>query len=469
MVVGEVATSVDLLVVGGGPGGYAAALHGTRLGRSVTLVEREAVGGTCLNVGCIPSKALIEVADAHALGTRVRSWGLDATSAVDMAGVRSHLTQVVAGLTDGVRGLLAGAGVTTMAGHARFTRPGRVSVEHGETMEFLDYRDAIVATGSRPIELPDVPVDGDLVVDSANLLFADELPERLVLVGGGYVGVELGCAFAKLGSEVTIVEATDRILPGFDARTSRQVERGLRDLDIGLCVGHRAIGLDDHGLVIAGAPAGGADRSDPVTLPADRICVVVGRRPNSDTVAIDRAGATVADDGLVTVDRERRAAEHLYAIGDLTPGPALAHKASAEAEVAADAACGRPAAFDPAAIPLVVFGDPQVLSVGLDRDAATDAGLDPSVARFPLAASGRARTLGRPEGTVTVVADAEGTVVGVQAVGAHVAELAGEAALAVETAATVEDLAGTIHAHPTLGEAIMEAALGMLGRPVHAR
>lgn len=468
MVVGEVATTVDLLVVGGGPGGYAAALHGARLGRSVTLVEREAVGGTCLNVGCIPSKALIEVADAHALGARVRSWGLETTSSVDMAGVRGHLTQVVADLTDGVRGLLAQADVTMVAGHARFTRPGRVSVEHGDTMEFLDYRDAIVATGSRPIELPDVPVDGDRVVDSADLLFSDELPERLVLVGGGYVGVELGCAFAKLGSEVTIVEATDRILPGFDTRTSRQVERGLRDLGIGLCVGHRAIGLDDHGLVTAAAPAAGVDRAEPVTLPADRICVVVGRRPNSDTVAIDRAGATVDGSGLVAVDRTRRAAEHLYAIGDLTAGPALAHKATAEAEVAADTACGRPAAFDPAAIPLIVFGDPQVLSVGLDRDAAVASGLEPSVARFPLGASGRARTQGRPEGTVTVVADAEGTVVGVQAVGAHVAELAGEAALAVETAATVEDLAGTIHAHPTLGEAIMEAALGLAGRPVHA-
>ncbi len=469
MVVGEVATSVDLLVVGGGPGGYVAALHGARLGRTVTLVERDAVGGTCLNVGCIPSKALIEVAEAHALGDRVRSWGLQATSTVDMAGVRAHLSDVVAGLTDGVRGLLADAGVTTMPGHARFTRPGRVSVEHGDTVEFLDYADAIVATGSRPVDLPDVPVDGDRVVDSAALLFADSLPERLVLVGGGYVGVELGCAFAKLGSEVTLVEAADRILPGFDARTSRQVERGLRDLGVGLCVGHRAVGLDDHGLVIAGAPAGGADPSEPVTLPLDRICVVVGRRPNSDSVSIDRAGATVGDDGLVVVDGQRRAAEHLYAIGDLTDGPALAHKATAEAEVAVDAACGRPAAFDPTAIPLVVFSDPQVLSVGLDRDAATAAGLYPEVARFPLGASGRARTQGRTDGTVTVVADAEGTVVGVQAVGAHVAELAGEAVLAVETAATVEDLAGTIHAHPTLGEALMEAALGLAGRPVHGR
>ncbi|MEC9467700.1 MAG: dihydrolipoyl dehydrogenase [Actinomycetota bacterium] len=466
MVVGEVATPADLLVVGGGPGGYAAALHGARLGRTVTLVERADVGGTCLNVGCIPSKALIEVADAHALGSRVRSWGLEITSKVDMAGVRDHLAGVVAELTDGVRGLLADAGVTTMSGHARFTRPGRVSVEDADTVEFLDYRDAIVATGSRPIELAEVPVDGDRVVNSADLLFADSLPERLVLVGGGYVGVELGCAFAKLGSEVTIVEAADRVLPGFDTRTSRHVDRGLRALGLGLCVGQRAVGLDEYGLQIQPADGNG---SDSLTLPADRICVVVGRRPNSDAVALDRAGAVVGADGLVAVEPSRLAADHLYAIGDLTPGPALAHKATAEAEVAADAACGRPAAFDPAAIPLVVFGDPQVLSVGLDRDTAAASGLDPKVTRFSLGASGRAHTQGQTDGTVTVVADAAGTVIGVQAVGAHVAELAGEATLAVETAATVDDLAGTIHAHPTIGEALMEAALGLAGRPVHAR
>ena len=310
------------------------------------------------------------------------------------------------------------------------------------------------------MELPDLPPDGDRVVGSEELLFIDQLPERLVLVGGGYVGVELGCAFAKLGSEVTIVEVEDRILPGFDARIGRQVSRGLRRLGVGLCLSHRAIGTDEHGLVATG-PDG------EVALPADRIGVVVGRRPNSDTVALDTAGATITSSGLVQVTPDRRATGDVFAIGDLTPGPALAHKATAEAEVAADAACDRPAAFDPAGVPMVVFGDPQVMVVGLDQKAAIAAGLEPSAFRFPLSASGRARTLGQSEGMVTVVADGDGTVIGVQAVGAHVAELAGEAALAVETAATVEDLAGTIHAHPTLGESLMEAALGLAGRPVH--
>ncbi len=457
---------MDLLVIGAGPGGYAAALHAARLGRDVTLVEREAIGGTCLNVGCIPSKALIEVADAHALAGRVGSWGVDATSTVDMTRVRAHLAGVIGDLTSGVSSLLADAGVTVLAGHARFTRPGRVSVEHGDTVEFLDPRDVIVATGSRPIELADVPLDGQRVVGSAELLSTDVLPERLVLIGGGYVGVELGSAFAKLGSEVTIVEAEDRVLPGFDARTTRLVERGLRRLGIGLCLSHRAVGTDEHGLVVEPT---GSDSGGPVTLPADRIGVVVGRRPDADSVAMARSGARLEPSGHVSVDAARRAADGVYAIGDLTPGPALAHKATAEAEVAAEAACGRPAAFDPTTIPMVVFGDPQVMAVGLTREEATVAGLEPSAFRFPLGASGRARTLGDTEGTVTVVADAEGTVIGVHAVGGHVAELAGEAALAVETAATIEDLAGTIHAHPTLGESLMEAALGLVGRPVHTR
>jgi dihydrolipoamide dehydrogenase len=312
-----------------------------------------------------------------------------------------------------------------------------------------------------------VPLDGDRVVGSAELLSTDTLPDRLVLVGGGYVGIELGCAFAKLGSEVTIVESEDRVLASFGVRTTRLVERGLRGLGVGLCLGHLAVGVDDHGLIVE--QVGGENSGARVTLPADRIGVVVGRRPDADSVAMTRSGATLEPSGHVAVDATRRAADGVYAIGDLTSGPALAHKATAEAEVAADAACGLPAAFDPTTIPMVVFGDPQVMTVGLTRDEATKAGMEPSAFQFPLGASGRARTMGDTEGTVTVVADTDGTVIGVQAVGAHVAELAGEAVLAVETAATVEDLAGTIHAHPTMGETLMEAALGLAGRPIHTR
>ncbi|MBS1265216.1 MAG: Dihydrolipoyl dehydrogenase [Acidimicrobiaceae bacterium] len=461
MVVGEVAEAVDLLVIGGGPGGYASALHAARLGRRVTLVERGELGGTCLNVGCIPSKALIEVADAMAAPDRVASWGVEATASLDMSAVQAHLGAVVEKLTGGVRHLLDRAGVGVLTGEACFVKPHRVVVEHGATVEHLDFRHAIVATGSRPVELPDVPLDGTRVVGSAELLSTDTLPEELVLVGGGYVGVELGCAFAKLGSRVTIVEAEASILPGFEDRITKAVTRGLASLGVGICCDTTAVGIEDAGLVVSG-PGGSA------ILPADRVAVVVGRRPNSDLVGLAEAGAAVDDRGLVVVDAARRATDTVFAIGDLTAGPALAHKATAEAEVAADVACGRPNAFDPTCIPLIVFSDPQVLVVGLTEGDASSAGMAATSSRFPLAASGRAATLGSGDGFVTVVADGDGTVIGVQAVGAHVAELAGEAALAVETAATVEDLAGTIHAHPTLGEAIAEAAMGVAGRPLHS-
>ncbi|MBT3245251.1 MAG: dihydrolipoyl dehydrogenase [Actinobacteria bacterium] len=461
MVVGEIAEAVDLLVIGGGPGGYAAALHAARLGRRVTLVERGELGGTCLNVGCIPSKALIEVAEAMVAPDRVAAWGVTTTASLDMSAVQAHLRSVVDKLTGGVRHLLDAAGVVVLAGEARFVKPNRVVVEHGASVEHLDFRHAIVATGSRPVDLVDIPPDGTRVVGSADLLSTESLPEELVLVGGGYVGVELGCAFAKLGSRVTIVEAETSILPGFDDRITRTVTRGLRNLGVGICCSSTAVGIEEAGLVISG-PDGS------VVLPADRVAVVVGRRPNSDLIGLVEVGATVDDRGLVVVDSGRRATESVFAIGDLTAGPALAHKATAEAEVAADVACGRANAFDPTCIPLIVFSDPQVMVVGMTEADASGSGIAATSYRFPLAASGRAATLGMTDGFVTVVADGDGTVIGVQAVGAHVAELAGEAALAVETAATVEDMAGTIHAHPTLGEAIAEAAMGLAGRPLHA-
>jgi len=461
VVVGEIAEAVDLLVIGGGSGGYAAALHAARLGRQVTLVERGHLGGTCLNVGCIPSKALIEVADAMATPGRVAPWGVTATATLDMSAVQAYLRDVVDKLTGGLERLLNRAGVVILAGEAHFIKPNRVVVEHGTTVEYLDFRQAIVATGSRPIELADVPIDGTRVLSSADLLSTECLPEEMVLIGGGYVGVELGCAFAKLGSRVTIVEAESTILPGFDDRISRTVTRGLRNLGVGICCNSTAIGIEEAGLVVSG-PTG------TTSLPTDKVAIVVGRRPNSDLVALGDAGATLDEHGLVIVDSGRRATEKVFAIGDLTAGPALAHKATAEAEVAADVACGRANAFDPTCIPLVVFSDPQVVVVGMTKVTAAAVGLAATSSQFPLVASGRARTLGEVDGFVTVVADEDGTVIGVQAVGSHVAELAGEAALAVETATTIEDLAGTIHAHPTLGEAFTEASMALVGRPLHA-
>ncbi|MCH2416424.1 MAG: dihydrolipoyl dehydrogenase [Acidimicrobiales bacterium] len=461
MVVGEVSSSVDLLVIGGGPGGYAAALNASRLGRKVSLVENRFMGGTCLNVGCIPSKALIEIADLAHLGSNTKDLGVKISTSVDMSKVNDHVKNLVTDLSNGVSFLLDKAEVDVINGTARFTRPNRVAVEsEGGHLEHLEFRDAIVATGSSPMTLQNLPTNGKTVVDSETLLFQDSIPDQLTLVGGGYIGVELATVYAKLGSRVVIVESEEQLLPGFNKQLSKKLENGLRSLGIGICLGYKAVSFTGNELIIE------SDKESS-SIPTDLVGVVAGRKPNSDTVNIVESGASLLSTGHVKVDSQRRATEHVFAIGDLTLGPALAHKATAEAKVAADVACGISNDFEPNCIPMVVFSDPQIVTVGIDPDIDQHSEMNLNSFRFPFSASSRAKTLGDESGFVNLVADEEGTIVGFQAIGKHVAELAGEPALAIETATSIDDLIGTIHAHPTMSETISEAALGVAGEPLH--
>jgi len=452
VVVGEVASPVDLLVIGGGPGGYSAALQAAQLGREVLLIENQEVGGTCINVGCIPSKALIEIANTIHAPTRLSSYGVRTDVTIDIHKIRTHLNSLVNTLTSNISSSLKRAGVQVRPGTVRFSRPNRVAVEHADNLEHFEFRHAIVATGSRSIELPGLSVDGKRIVNSTDLLFASKLPETLVLVGGGYIGVELACAYAKLGTHVTVIESKNWLLPTFEKRIGLAVERGLRRLGVGICLASSATAYNEDGLKVVG-PKGS------FVIPSELIGITIGRRPNSDTVGIAHSGALTNEKGFVEVDSQRRATDRVFAIGDLTEGPALAHKAIAEGRVAARSACGQISTFDPACIPSVVFGDPQVISVGTSLSSASKRGLHVSSHSIPFGSSGRAHTLGDTDGFIEIIADHYGTVVGIQAVGPHVAELAGEAALAIETAATVEDLAETIHPHPTFGESLMEAAI----------
>lgn len=485
MVVGEVATGVDLLVIGGGPGGYSAALRAAAAGRTVTLVERDRIGGVCLNVGCIPSKALIHVADTAGLTGEAAAIGVDLQASVDLGRAQAWIGDVVGRLTGGVEQLLRDAGVTVTTGTARFATARRVAVTRGDDASFFEFGSVVLATGSRPVELPGLPFDGRQVIDSTGALALRQVPRRLTVVGGGYIGVELGGAFAKLGADVTIVELADQLLPGMPLGLARTLERALRARGVTIRLGTKVLERDGDHLVIEGPSgearlrlSGGNGTADGLgSRESDGgdgvVIVAVGRRPNTEALGLSQAGVRTDSDGRILVAADRRAAKDVYAIGDITSGPALAHKATAEAEVAVTAAGGRPAAFDPAAIPAVVFSDPQVATVGLTAGEAADAGADAATFRFPLSASGRALALGRPEGYVEVVAErgsgGGGTVVGVHMVGAGVAELAAEAALAIEMGATAEDLALTIAPHPTLSEALAEAAMGALGRPLHVR
>ncbi|MEV8515986.1 dihydrolipoyl dehydrogenase [Dactylosporangium sp. NPDC051484] len=465
MVVGEIPEAADLLIVGGGPGGYVAAIRGAQLGREVVLVDRRGdtgVGGVCLHVGCIPSKALIEVASAAHTTTSSAHMGLQGNCSVDLAAWQTWRSRVVDDLTGGVRALLRAAGVTIVAGDLRFTRPNQAVVETtAGTTRFYEFSDVIIATGSRPTELGALRRDGVQVLDSTDLLALRAVPASLVVVGAGYSGVELATAMAKLGAEVTIVEVSDRILPTMDPSLVKPVLSRLRQLGVTVMTSAVAEGYD-----------AGAVRVKVGThlqhIKADKVLVTVGRTPNTDQLGLDRLGVTPDARGLIAVQTDRRVSAHVAAIGDITEGPALAHKASAEALVAAEALSGHRVAFTPKAIPTVVFTDPEIASTGLNERQARAVGVDPIVARFPLSASGRAQTMTTTQGHIEIVADrATQAVVGVHAVGPHASDLISEGTLAVEMGATLEDLAATIHPHPTLSEQYPEAAHLALGVPIH--
>lgn len=466
MVVGEIAEGVDLLVVGGGPGGYAAALHAAQLGREVVLVDRdgtEGLGGTCVRVGCIPSKALIELAEGcH----RARSWaarGLEIDGLrVDLQRFQGWKSEVVSGLSRGVDRLLRHQRVRVIRGVATFNKPNRAAVDTQDgNVTFFEFRSAIVATGSAPVDLQELPRDGEFVLDSSGALSLVEVPHTLVVVGAGYIGVEIGTAFAKLGSRVTIVEALDRPLPAMEPALGRAVLRSLTELGVDVLLGASVVRREASGIVVR-------VRDQERFVPGDRIIVAVGRRPLTREVGIETTGARLDDNAMVVVGPDRLASKTVAAIGDITPGPALAHKATAEAETAALAVSGKAARFDPAAIPAVVFSDPEVASVGLTENGGRALGIEVGVVQFPLSASGRAATLGQRTGFARLIVDrTSDTVVGAHLAGPHVSELAGEVALAIEMGASPGDLAGTIHPHPTISESLHEAALMAVGRPLH--
>lgn len=460
MVVGELATRTELAIIGSGPGGYVAALRAADAGLDVTLIDPAPLGGTCLNVGCIPSKALIEVADLRHRAATSENLGLSGRLNVDMSVLQDHLQSVTSGLRQGVAGLLASAGVTVIAGRANFARHDRLSIEIGDAVEHLEFDDVIVATGSRPLALEAFPVGpfegGGTIVNSTGALALAQVPDSMAVIGGGYIGIELGTAFAKLGSAVTVIETEATLLSSVPQRLRRVVEGRLKRLGIQVRTGTTATGPGPHGVMTSTG-----ERIDAqVTL------VAVGRRPNSDTCSLDVTSAQIDPQGFVTVDDAHRAAPNVYAIGDLTRGPALAHRASADAERAVEALLGH-ATVPSGVIPEVIFSDPEIISVGVTPREAEDQNWQ--VHRFPHGASARALTMGAGDGLTLLVTDPAGTVQGVHAVGAHVSELAGEACLAVEMAAHIDDLAFTIHPHPTMSETFAEAASLARGLPLHVR
>ncbi len=459
--------SAKLLVVGGGPGGYVAAIRAGQLGIDTVLVEEGKLGGTCLNVGCIPSKALIHAADAFEQATEQAEhapFGLHVGApTLDFPRTIEWKDGIVGRLNSGVASLLKKNKVKILRGTARMLDGKSARVETDTGPETIRVEHVILATGSTAMELPFLPFGGR-VISSIEALALQKVPETLVVVGAGYIGLELGIAFAKLGSKVTVVEALDRILPLYDAELTRPVVRKLDALGVTVMTGARAQGLSKSGEALIVAKAEGAT----LELPADRILVAVGRRPRTDSFGLEQLDLSMSGPFLRIDDRCATSMRNVWAIGDVTGEPMLAHRAMAQGEMVAEIIAGHARSFDKVAIPAVCFTDPEIVSAGLSPDAAKAAGYDIKIGLFPFAANGRAMTKKAEEGFVRVVARADNhLVLGIQAVGRDVSELSTAFGLALEMGARLEDIAGTIHSHPTQGEAFQEAALKALGQALH--
>ncbi|PSP60518.1 dihydrolipoyl dehydrogenase [Halobacteriales archaeon QH_8_67_36] len=473
MVVGDVTTGTEVLVIGGGPGGYVAAIRSAQLGLDTTLVERDAYGGTCLNHGCIPSKALISASDVAHDAREAEAMGIFADPAVDMAAMAEWKDGVVTRLTRGVEALCESAGVSLIEGTAEFVDDETVRVAHGgegQGSETIAFEHAIVATGSRPVEVPGFEFDGEHVLSSREALALATVPDELLVVGAGYIGMELSTVFAKLGAEVTVVEMLGNVLPGYEDDVSDVVRERAESLGVDFVFGEAASNweeLDDGRIRVATT-----DEDDGVEeYHADRCLVAVGREPVTDTLGLDTVGLDPNEDGFLTTDEQARTdLDGVFAVGDVAGEPMLAHVAMAEGEVAAEAAAGKPAALDHRAIPAAVFTDPEIGTVGMTESEASEAGFDPVVGEMPLRANGRALTLDEREGFVRIVADADTEfLLGAQIVGPEASELVAEVGLGIELGARLKDVAGTVHTHPTLSEAVHEAAKAARGDAIHTR
>ncbi|MDX8462824.1 dihydrolipoyl dehydrogenase [Mesorhizobium humile] len=460
--------SCKLLVIGAGPGGYVCAIRAGQLGVDTVIVEASKPGGTCLNVGCIPSKALIHAAEefekvAHMAGGKSPLGINIAAPTLDLAKTVAWKDGIVSRLNSGVAGLLKKAKVKTVQGWATFRDGKTVEVETETGTQVIRAETIVIATGSAPVELPFLPFGGP-VISSTEALALSDVPKKLAVVGGGYIGLELGMAFARMGSHVTVVEALPRVLSQYDAELTRPVLKRLGELGVEVMTGAKAKGLSTKGDALLVETSDGKNAK----IATDKILVTVGRKPLTEgwgleQIDLDRAGKFIRID-----DQCRSSMRGIFAIGDVTGEPMLAHRAMAQGEMVAEIAAGHKRSWDKRAIPAICFTDPELVTAGLTPDEAKALAGEIKIGQFPFAANGRAMTKQGEDGFVRIVARADNhLVLGIQAVGQGVSELATAFGLALEMGARLEDIAGTIHAHPTQGEGFQEAALKALGHALH--
>jgi dihydrolipoamide dehydrogenase len=453
----------DVAVIGAGIGGYVAALRARQLGATVVLIERDRIGGVCLNWGCIPTKTLLRSAEVLHLAQNGSKYGVEVGQvSLDWSAAQKRKEQTVARLTGGVKFLLEKAGVDVMAGTARFDSPTElvVSAEQGTTR--VQANRFLIATGSRPASLPIPGLSGAGVLSSDDVVELGNLPSSVLIIGGGPIGVEFATLFRACGVRVALVEILPRILPSLDADLGAQVERGLKRLKVDVYAGSKvaSVAAEADGHVVSVETASGA-----VTVEAEKVLLAVGRRPNVEDAGLDAAGVALGKTGVGVDDHMRTSVPHIFAVGDVTGGLLLAHVASQEGVVAAENALGHERTMRYDAVPSCVFSWPEVATVGLSEEQAAEKGYQVRVGRFPFRANGKALAHGDYEGLVKIVAEAEyGQVLGVHIVGPHASDLIQEATMALTLEATLDEFEATVHPHPTLSEALAEAALAAQGR-----
>lgn len=461
------ADSFDVIVIGGGPGGYNAAIRAGQLGLSSACIDkRGAFGGTCLNIGCIPSKALLHASERFYEATHdFDKLGIKANVELDLPTMMAHKTKVVGELTKGVEFLLKKNKSEAIVGEARITAPGKVSVKtkDGGTRE-LSAKHIVIATGSDVAALPGVTIDEEQIVSSTGALALKSVPKRLLVVGGGYIGLELGSVWRRLGSEVTVVEFLDRITPGLDGEIGKQFQRLLSRQGMKFQLSTKVVGVEKKSgaLSVTVEPAAGGEKQ---TIEADVMLVSIGRKPYTDNLGLKEAGVTLDERGRVATDAHFKTnVAGIWAVGDCRPDAMLAHKAEDEAVACIENIAGKRGHVNYDAIPAVVYTAPEVASVGKTEEQLKQAGVPYKVGKFPFTANARAKTIAATEGFAKVLADAKtDKVLGVHILGAEAGNLIQEAALAIEIGLASEDIARTSHAHPTLTEALRQAAMGVEG------
>ena len=465
--------SVDALVIGAGPGGYHAAIRLAQLGKNVVCVDRDEIGGVCLNWGCIPTKALLHVGEVTRHINSAAEIGITVPQAViDRAGVAGFKDKVVKANVGGVNQLFKANGVTFAYGDASFTGRNTVALKKkdGTTDEYTAPA-IVIATGSAPIDVKAWPRDGETIINSDDAVQVKRIPKNLLIVGGGVIGLEFATVYTRLGAKVLVVEALSQILTGTDSEISKTLGRILKKQGVEIALDTKVTALEKTGKKTVKATFNGAFTSNKdETREFDMVLVAVGRRPVTDTLNLAAAGLSTNERGFIDVDAQRRTSvDGIFAIGDVTGAPLLAHKAMKEGVVAAEVIAGdRASAFDPVAVPNCVYTDPEVATVGLSEEEAKAAGYEVRVGKFPLAASGRARTMNETEGLIKLVGDAKSdALLGMHIVAPQAESLIGEGVIALEMGATIEDIGLSIHPHPTLTESIMDAAEAMHGKAIH--